>query len=79
MGYTNKVVSLNKSSAEDKFVSGSLDRSIILWDLRFPRCQGLIDVAGRPVAAFDPSGLVLAVSINSKTIIMFDIRLIQCL
>jgi len=29
---------------------------------------------GRPVAAFDPDGLVLAAGINSETLKLFDIR-----
>lgn len=73
-GHTKKVVSLCVSPIEDMFVSGSLDKSLRLWDLRSPNCQGYINVMGRPVAAFDPEGLVLAAGINSETLKLFDVR-----
>jgi len=62
------------SPIEDMFVSGSLDKSLRLWDLRSPNGQGYINVMGRPVAAFDPDGLVLAAGINSDTLKLFDVR-----
>lgn len=73
-GHTKKVVSLCVSPIEDMFVSGSLDKSLRLWDLRSPNGQGYINVMGRPVAAFDPDGLVLAAGINSETLKLFDVR-----
>ncbi|XP_022162510.1 WD repeat-containing protein 82 [Myzus persicae] len=73
-GHAKKVVSLCVSPIEDMFVSGSLDKSLRLWDLRSPNCQGYINVMGRPVAAFDPEGLVLAAGINSETLKLFDVR-----
>lgn len=59
------------------FVSGSLDKSLRLWDFRSPNCQGYINVMGRPVAAFDPEGLVLAAGVNSETLKLFDVRYIK--
>lgn len=39
-GHTKKVVSLCLSPIEDTFLSGSLDKTLRLWDLRSPNCQG---------------------------------------
>lgn len=55
-------------------MSGSLDQSIKLWDLRSPLCRGHINVYGRPVTAIDPDGIVMAVGIDSETLQMFDFR-----
>merc|ERR1712198_285934 len=64
----------NKNHADDTFLSGSLDKSIRLWDLRSNHCQGLMKLAGRPVAAFDPDGLIFAAGINSESVKLYDLR-----
>lgn len=39
LGHTKKVVSLCMSPLDDMFLSGSLDKTIRLWDLRTNNCQ----------------------------------------
>lgn len=73
-GHTKKVVSLNMSPIDDTFLSGSLDKTIRLWDLRSPTCQGLMTLGGRPVANFDPEGLIFSVGINSEHVKLYDLR-----
>ena len=73
-GHTKKVVSLCMSPIDDTFLSGSLDKTIRLWDLRSPNCQGLMHLVGRPVANFDPEGLIFAVGINSESVKLYDLR-----
>lgn len=73
-GHQKKVVTLCMSPLDDMFLSGSLDKSIRLWDLRMQSCQGLMHVPSRPVAAFDPDGLIFAAGINSDTIKLYDLR-----
>ncbi|XP_071512077.1 WD repeat-containing protein 82-like [Diadema setosum] len=73
-GHTKKVVSLSMSPIDDSFLSGSLDKTIRLWDLRSPSCQGLMHLQGRPVASFDPEGLIFACGINSEMIKLYDLR-----
>ena len=36
--------------------------------------QGLMKLAGRPVAAFDPDGLIFAAGINSESVKLYDLR-----
>lgn len=75
IGHTGKVVTLNKSPVQDVFITGALDRTILMWDLRTPECEGYISEVGRwPLATYDPQGLVLAIGINSETIKLFDLR-----
>ncbi|VDM48131.1 unnamed protein product [Toxocara canis] len=73
-GHQKKVVTLSMSPLDDMFLSGSLDKTIRLWDLRMQSCQGLMHVPSRPVAAFDPEGLIFAAGINSDTIKLYDLR-----
>lgn len=92
------------SPADDTFLSGSLDDTVRLWDLRSEksavrqgRCvqfeammtrsalltqrsprapmQGILEVAGVPNVAYDPSGLIFAVTLNlQSTTLLYDIR-----
>lgn len=73
-GHTKKVVTLSMSPIDDTFLSGSMDKTIRLWDLRSPNCQGLMHLPGRPVAAFDPEGLIFAAGINSESLKLYDLR-----
>ena len=36
--------------------------------------QGLMHLPGRPVAAFDPEGLIFAAGINSECLKLYDLR-----
>ncbi|XP_057812574.2 protein ANTHESIS POMOTING FACTOR 1 isoform X2 [Cryptomeria japonica] len=74
-GHHDRVVSLCMSPKSETFMSGSLDRTVLLWDLRTDKCQGLIRVRGRPAVAYDEQGLVFAISNEAGFIKMFDIRL----
>ncbi|EDW52128.1 WD repeat-containing protein 82 [Drosophila sechellia] len=73
-GHTKKVISLCISPVEDTFLSGSLDKTLRLWDLRSPNCQGLMHLSGRPIAAYDPEGLIFAAGVNSESIKLYDLR-----
>lgn len=73
-GHTKKVVTLCTSPVDDLFLSGSLDKSLRLWDLRSPNCQGVMHLTGRPVGNFDPEGLIFAVGLNSELVKLYDLR-----
>ncbi|TGZ57037.1 hypothetical protein CRM22_010032 [Opisthorchis felineus] len=72
--HTKKVVSLCMSPIDDTFLSGAMDCTIRLWDLRSPNCHGVMHVSGRPCAAFDPEGLIFAAGINSESVKLYDLR-----
>lgn len=73
-GHTKRVVNLIMSPVNDSFLSGSLDRTIRLWDLRSPNCQGVMHLNGRPVVSFDPEGLIFAAGIDSRQLKLYDLR-----
>ncbi|BHF67076.1 WD repeat-containing protein 82 [Sparganum proliferum] len=72
--HTKRVVCLCMSPIDDAFLSGALDRTVRLWDLRSQNCHGVMHVAGRPTAAFDPEGLIFAAGINSECVKLYDLR-----
>jgi len=73
-GHTDRVVALCKNPLDDTFLSGSMDKTIRLWDLRSNNCQGLLKLPGRPLAAFDPEGLIFAAGVNSEMVNLYDLR-----
>ncbi|VFQ93470.1 unnamed protein product [Cuscuta campestris] len=72
-GHHDRVVSLSMCSRKECFISGSLDRTVMLWDQRAERCQGLLRTQGRPATAYDEQGLVFAIAFGGY-IRMFDAR-----
>lgn len=74
VGHQKSVVTLCMSPIDDTFLSGSLDKTIRLWDLKTPSCSGIMQTQGRPVANFDPEGLIFAVGINSEYVKLYDLR-----
>ncbi|KAM1062635.1 hypothetical protein ACFX2A_027508 [Malus domestica] len=75
-GHHDRVVSLSLCSRKDCFISGSLDRTVLLWDQRAEKCQGLLRVQGRPATAYDDQGLVFAIAFGGY-IRMFDARMYE--
>jgi COMPASS component SWD2 len=73
-GHTRPVTTLCMSPTDDTFLSGSADKTLRLWDLRSPNCQGLMHLLGRPVAAFDPEGLIFAAGVNNESVKLYDLR-----
>lgn len=72
--FKTRVVALSMSPVDDMFLSGSMDKTLRLWDLRSPNCQGLMHLTSRPVAAFDPEGLIFAAGVNSESVKLYDLR-----
>uniref|UniRef100_A0A8C8EIF7 WD repeat-containing protein 82 n=1 Tax=Oncorhynchus tshawytscha TaxID=74940 RepID=A0A8C8EIF7_ONCTS len=54
-GHNKRVTSLSMSPVDDTFISGSLDKTIRLWDLRSPNCQvGEASLDGQTVRPAGP-------------------------
>lgn len=73
-GHKERVVSLCMSPVNDSFMSGSLDHTVRIWDLRVNACQGILRLRGRPTVAYDQQGLVFAVAMEGGAIKLFDSR-----
>lgn len=72
-GHTQKVITLEMSPVDDGFMSGSMDKTVRLWDLRTPTCRGLLHLPSSPIVAYDASGLVFAVGVNHYSrILLYD-------
>ncbi|BGP58512.1 hypothetical protein JCM8202_001176 [Rhodotorula sphaerocarpa] len=69
-GHKKRVVSLAMSPQDDTFLSAAHDDTVRFWDLRAPTAQGLLNIAGHPCVAYDPTGTVFAVALNLRSTIM---------
>ena len=73
-GHKGRVVSMDISPTSDLFLSAALDDTVRLWDLRSNACQGLTNIKGSPLIAFDPQGIVFALALSDSTIRLYDVR-----
>ncbi|PFH53113.1 hypothetical protein AMATHDRAFT_1540 [Amanita thiersii Skay4041] len=72
-GHKGRVISLEMSPVDDGFMSGSMDKTVRLWDLRTPACRGLLTVPSVPIIAYDATGVVFAVAVNHYSrILLYD-------
>jgi len=72
-GHKAKVISLEVSPIDDGFMSGSMDKTVRLWDLRTPTCRGLLSLPAAPIIAYDSTGIVFAVAVNNyHRILLYD-------
>ncbi|KAF5342163.1 hypothetical protein D9611_001622 [Ephemerocybe angulata] len=73
-GHKGRVVSLEVSPVDDGFMSGSLDKTVRLWDLRSPTCRGLLALpTPGPLVAYDAGAMVFAVGVNAyQRIMVYD-------
>lgn len=74
-GNNDQVTCLALSPASDAFMSCSKDDSVTLWDLNSRNPQGKLNLATPYLAAFDPSGAVVAIASQSTaSILLYDFR-----
>ncbi|TIC30430.1 WD40 repeat-like protein [Wallemia mellicola] len=74
-GHNGKVNSLEMSPVSDQFLSASSDDTVRLWDIRSPQCMGLLNIQGNSTAAWDPTGLIFAVSLyKESSILLYDTK-----
>ncbi|KAF8623604.1 hypothetical protein AX17_007307 [Amanita inopinata Kibby_2008] len=72
-GHKGRVISLEVSPVDDGFMSGAMDKTVRLWDLRSAACRGLLTVPSVPIIAYDSTGVVFAVAVNHYSrILLYD-------
>mmetsp|Transcript_10300 Transcript_10300/g.18354 ORF Transcript_10300/g.18354 Transcript_10300/m.18354 type:complete len:340 (-) Transcript_10300:28-1047(-) len=72
--HTARVTSVSPHPYEDLFLSGSEDRSVLLWDIRQDKPTAKINGQGQTIASFDQQGLVFAASVGQPKLHLFDTR-----
>merc|ERR1719440_430792 len=72
--HTAPVTSLCPHPYEDTFLSGSEDRSMLLWDIRADRPAAKISGQGPTLATFDQHGLVFAACVGQPKLHLFDTK-----
>ena len=73
-GHTAPVGSLSVHPYEDLLLSGSADKSALLWDLRKEKPVARFGTKGSSLGAFDHQGLVFALASGGQRIHLFDSR-----
>ncbi|KAJ5356169.1 hypothetical protein N7517_010778 [Penicillium concentricum] len=74
-GNNDQVTCLAQSPASDAFMSCSKDDTVTLWDLNSRNAQGKLNLATPYLAAFDPSGTVIAIASQSTAaVLLYDFR-----
>ena len=54
-------------------MSGAMDKTVRLWDLRSTSCRGLLNLPSSPIVAYDATGVVFAVGVNHYSrILLYD-------
>lgn len=72
-GHKGRVISLEVSPVDDGFMSASIDKTVRLWDLRSPFGRGLLTLPANPIVAYDATGIVFAVGVNTYSrILLYD-------
>ncbi|KAJ1647783.1 hypothetical protein J3B02_000095 [Coemansia erecta] len=77
VGHKGFVTSLKRNPDGRCLMSAAIDGTVRLWDLNTVNPTSSVDVCGRDAgvsAAYDPSGMVVAVSVDSSQIRLFDVR-----
>lgn len=72
--HTAPVTSLCAHPYEDIFLSGSEDRSMLLWDIRQDRPAAKISGQGPTLATFDQQGVVFAACVGQPKLHLFDTK-----
>lgn len=73
-GHVDRVTNLDVHPYEDIFLSSSVDRTSLLWDLRKEKPIAKIPSRSTPSSAFDNQGLVFAIVAGDQKIHLFDSR-----
>lgn len=63
-----------QSPINDTIVSTSLDKSVRIWDLKSPNCQGMVHLPSPGLVNVDPQGLIFAIGFNNSYIKLYDFK-----
>ena len=73
-GHVGEVTGLDVHPYEDLFLSSSVDKTALMWDLRKEKPVARITARSSPSAAFDNQGLVFGVVAGDQKVHLYDTR-----
>ncbi|KAJ3350721.1 hypothetical protein HDU83_009449 [Entophlyctis luteolus] len=74
-GHESRVNGIEMCPQDDQFLSSSRDGEVRLWDLKANNCVGVLKTnTTNPRIAFDPTGAIFAVTTNSSSIRLYDLK-----
>jgi COMPASS component SWD2 len=73
-GHSGQVTDLDVHPYEDVFISSSVDKTSLLWDLRKEKPIARIPARCTPSSSFDSQGLVFGIVAGDQKIHLFDSR-----
>ncbi|ORY50088.1 WD40 repeat-like protein [Rhizoclosmatium globosum] len=74
-GHESLVTAIEMCPQDDTFISASRDGEVRLWDLKSNNCHGILKTNSQnPRIAFDPAGIIFAVTTNSSAIRLYDLK-----
>ena len=75
-GHRDRVTSLSMNPVNDTFMTGSLDGTVRLWDLRTENCQGLMRTITPSVIAHD-HGQIVVVASHPNIVKLFNLKFLD--
>ena len=67
-----RITTLEVCPSNDMFISGGLDFSVRLWDMRTNACHGIIATRNsRPTVSFDPGNIIHQKQISDEQATLF--------
>lgn len=73
-GHVGEVKNLDVHPYEDLFISSSVDKTVLMWDLRKEKPVARITAKTTPASAFDNQGLIFGVVAGDQKIHLYDTR-----
>jgi len=77
-GHTDKIRCLSfQPGSEHNFMSAGEDHKVFMWDMRSSSYTKQFDKLESPLIAYDPAGLVFAMSRSTERIEIYDVRMLR--
>ncbi|MEN2496383.1 MAG: WD repeat-containing protein 82 [Marteilia pararefringens] len=73
-GHKGRINCLETAPSNDLFITSSADKTVRLWTLGSPNCQGVINMPSESLVSFDPMGIIFGVAFNDTFIKLYDLK-----
>ncbi|MES1904850.1 MAG: WD repeat-containing protein 82, partial [Paramarteilia canceri] len=62
------------SPSDDIVISSSLDKTIRIWDLKSPNCQGIVHLPSPALINIDPQGLIFCIGSTNSHLKLYNLK-----